>query len=398
MRTIKIYSLIAVSILIFLPMTALTLDHHEEGNSKIIKFSHQLHVGDVEVACEDCHTGVLESTSLSDRLLPEKDVCADCHDTDDDDNCETCHYEDVYEPLVRMESALYFSHSQHLGDDANCEFCHQGFSEVDYSSELENSNPPMSTCYQCHNNQSLASNVCESCHKTTADLVPDTHQRLGFLDNHKITALQANADCAMCHDNNFCESCHVSTIGLDVANSKTDFYTPYSPHRLIDNENMQQITLVHELNYRYFHGIDAKGRDFECQTCHQTETFCAECHNHEGGDYALGGFVPYSHSQSDFITIGVGSGGGQHAVLANRDIESCASCHDVYGADPNCTLCHVDPDGIKGTNPKTHAAGFMSGEEGDWHGDRGAVCYDCHTDPYAMSQTYGQGFCGYCHN
>jgi hypothetical protein len=398
MRTIKLYSLIAASALVFFTMTAFTLDHHEDGNNKLIKFSHQFHIGDVEVACEDCHTGVTESTSLSDRLMPEKDVCSDCHDTDDDESCETCHYEDVYEPLVEKTASLFFSHSQHMGEEANCEACHQGLSEVDYSSEIETAHPAMSTCYQCHNDQSLATNTCESCHKTTNDLVPATHQRLGFMDNHKITALEADADCAMCHDNNFCESCHVSTIALDVTNSKTDFYTPYSPHRLVDNQNMQQITLVHELNYRYSHGIDAKGRDTECQTCHQVETFCAECHDSEGGDFALGGFVPFSHGQSNFVTIGVGSGGGEHAILANRDIESCANCHDVYGADPNCTLCHVDNDGIQGTNPKTHITGFMEGENGDWHGDMGSVCYDCHTDPYAMSQTYGQGFCGYCHN
>ena len=185
MRTIKIYTLFAVSLVIFLSMTALALDHHEEGNSKIIKFSHQLHINDVEVACEDCHTGVMESTSLSDRLLPEKAVCSDCHDTEDDKNCGTCHYEDVFEPLVQKVAPLYFSHSQHLGEDAKCEACHKGLGEVDYSTESPTALPSMSTCYQCHNNQSLASNVCESCHKTTADLVPDTHERIGFFENHK---------------------------------------------------------------------------------------------------------------------------------------------------------------------------------------------------------------------
>ena len=61
-------------------------------------------------------------------------------------------------------------------------------------------------------------------------------------------------------------------------------------------------------------------------------------------------------------------------------------------------MCHMDNDGIKGTNPKTHMSGFMNNEEGDWHGDFGAVCYNCHTDAGALSQIKGQGFCGYCHN
>ena len=91
------------------------------------------------------------------------------------------------------------------------------------------------------------------------------------------------------------------------------------------------------------------------------------------------------------------SGGGVHADIARRDLESCAACHDTQGADPNCIMCHTDNDGIKGTNPKTHAIGFMNNEQGDWHGDFGAVCYNCHTDGGALSQTFGQGFCGYCH-
>jgi hypothetical protein len=40
-----------------------------------------------------------------------------------------------------------------------------------------------------------------------------------------------------------------------------------------------------------------------------------------------------------------GSGGGLHAKLAERDIEYCASCHDVEGADPVCMMCHTEKIG-----------------------------------------------------
>ena len=65
----------------------------------------------------------------------------------------------------------------------------------------------------------------------------------------------------------------------------------------------------------------------------------------------------------------------------------------------NCILCHVDNDGIKATNPKTHVRNFRSDlEDGDWHTDRGSVCYSCHTDANARPEgTKGIGFCGYCH-
>jgi hypothetical protein len=59
----------------------------------------------------------------------------------------------------------------------------------------------------------------------------------------------------------------------------------------------------------------------------------------------------------------------------------------------------MDPTGIKGTNNKTHAIGFMANQHGRWHSDPGANCYVCHTDPNARPMGIkGQRFCGYCHN
>ena len=60
-------------------------------NKNIIKFSHMLHAEQMD--CADCHTNVPQSTKLSDRLLPEKEICAECHDVEDEDNCDLCHYD-----------------------------------------------------------------------------------------------------------------------------------------------------------------------------------------------------------------------------------------------------------------------------------------------------------------
>jgi hypothetical protein len=399
MKVKHLYSLLFLIIAGFFFFSAFTSDDEEDHrtNKDIIKFSHSLHS---EISdCASCHNSVEASESLTDRLLPEKDVCAECHDIDDDENCELCHYEDVYEALIIIKSELIFSHRYHGEElEMECTDCHIGFEEVDYSFEAVQPNPPMDNCYRCHNDMSVASNACESCHIVTANLLPSNHKTVDFNDTHKFLAMESGANCAMCHDRANCEACHVATIGIDESNTASDFYTPYSPYTYIDGIKQQQITLVHGLNYRYTHGIDAKGKDMECQTCHQTETFCATCHNPEGGgDYALGGIVPYSHTQTDFLMGGVGSGGGQHAVLAKRDIERCASCHDLQGADPNCLICHHDADGIQGTNPKTHETNYMFNENGDWHRSDASVCYNCHTGSSASTGIIGVGFCGYCH-
>lgn len=398
----KLYTYLAVFILgisvIFVTAFTTQEEPQEKTNESIIIFSHSLHA---ELSdCESCHTGVLESESLSDRLIPEKDACAMCHDVEDMDACGTCHYDDVFEPLLQKKSELIFSHKFHVAEKGmDCAECHKDFEEINYSFESSQANPPMMQCYSCHNDKAVATNECSACHTATDNLLPQNHRTASFFDNHKFSAMAATADCAMCHNDVFCEDCHVATIGIDESNLVDNFYTPYSPHTYLSNTKQQVITRVHDLNYRFLHGIDAKGKTMECQTCHQTETFCAECHSSNHQDFAAEGIMPSSHLQQGFVMIGVGSGGGEHSRLARRDIERCASCHDVQGADANCILCHVDPDGVKGTNPKTHDINFMSSNNGDWHNDAGSVCYNCHTDANAYpGGNMNFGFCAYCHN
>lgn len=384
-------------ILLFAAFSSKKAANLNSDNAEVIKFSHKVHA---ELAdCKTCHAAAANSISISDRLYPNHDNCKDCHDVEDDSQCSTCHFEGKFEPLFQSKSSLIFNHKFHVGDkNLECQNCHKGFENVAYSSELPHSNPMMEDCYTCHSNKASASNACESCHISTANLIPQNHRSVSFISTHKFAAKSVDANCMMCHDlnENSCQECHVATTGISENNLEDNFYQPYSPGRYIEGTKIQQITRVHELNYRFIHGMDAKGQTSECQSCHQIETFCGACHQSKERDFALGGILPTSHLKSGFSTIGVGTGGGEHAALARRDIESCISCHDVQGADPTCITCHLDSDGIKGTNPKTHPAGFMIGENGDWHEDQGSICFNCHTNASPQSVP-GVGFCSYCH-
>lgn len=390
MKVKQIYAAIGIISIVYFGFTSTDSDPVKSRNESIIKFSHSLHDGIAE--CADCHSSVEESMDLNSSLLPVKDDCAGCHDVEDEDNCETCHYEDVYEALIPGTSQLLFNHKSHLNDqNMNCEDCHSGLLEVDYSYESPTASPAMQVCFDCHNNTSAASNACEQCHISTGNLIPENHKQVGFFKSHKFAD---ENECQMCHETEtFCEDCHAATSGIEESNLSNDFYTPYMPHNYTDGTKQQVITRVHDLNYRFTHGIDARGKTDNCQSCHQTETFCAECHASEDGDFAMGGIMPLSHTASNFVLGRVRGMGGEHAILAKRDIESCASCHDVQGADPNCIMCHSDVDGIKGNDPKTHEINFMNDDHGNFHSDGGAICYDCHTN----TGTAGVGFCGYCH-
>ncbi len=392
----RFYIIVTILAVVFLALVAFYSNSAvvEEGNKDVIKFSHKTHSEDAD--CTDCHSSVPESTSLTDHLLPTHEDCGGCHDVEDKDECSTCHYENVYEPLVQTESKLIFNHKEHLNRDLNCSDCHKDFKAIDYSTEAEQKVPPMEFCVTCHSPEEIAPNFCENCHISTANLIPQSHITPDFKREHKFLATSIDSNCMMCHDNSTCQECHVATTTITEGNTADDFYQPYMPSQSIDGTKQQNIERVHELNYRFYHGIDAKSKASDCTTCHQTESFCASCHMSEEADFSMGGVAPLSHLDPDFKTIGVGSGGGEHAILARRDIERCASCHDIQGGDPVCITCHLDSDGIKGTNPKTHPTGFMRGNEGDWHNDMGSICYNCHTNA-SPNIPAGIGFCGYCH-
>ncbi|MCL5029634.1 MAG: cytochrome c3 family protein [Bacteroidetes bacterium] len=397
LKHIYLYLLtIITGIILFAAFSSNRTTDDNKGNKAIIKFSHKTHNGNAD--CTDCHTAVTTSKSLKDRLMPSHDDCKTCHDVEDEKKCSKCHYEGINEPLIQKKSELNFNHSSHLAQkNVKCETCHKGIWDVAYAEDAPQAFPAMETCYSCHNNTSVATNVCTTCHAPNFDLKPQSHKSASFISTHKFAAKQYNANCVMCHDNASCQECHTATTMITESNTSKDFYTPYSPS---NNGNggvkQQQITRVHNLNYVYTHGIDAQSHSAECQSCHQEETFCTNCHHAKEGDYSQGGIAPASHLKSTFMVIGVGSGGGDHAALARRNIESCAACHDTQGGDPTCIKCHIDPDGIQGTNPKTHPSNFMKDVHGDWHDSQGSICFNCHTGS-SPSSPAGVGFCGYCH-
>ncbi len=54
-------------------------------------FSHKYHLVEEEMECVDCHAIAENSTTGFDDLMPNKEVCADCHEVEEKENCSTCH-------------------------------------------------------------------------------------------------------------------------------------------------------------------------------------------------------------------------------------------------------------------------------------------------------------------
>jgi c(7)-type cytochrome triheme protein len=397
-RILIVLCVLAGALLTAVGRRAATVDGWTETNdAKSLKFSHSFHVKDAGVACEDCHGAAKTSTRASDNLRSNHDNCISCHEDQITNACGYCHVNpEAIEAAPSPVRTIMFSHKQHVTDQGvACATCHPGVESVDYVTAKNM--PTMTACATCHDDVK-ATNVCESCHTSFTGLVPSDHLAADFKKDHKKLARVGGMDvsCTTCHTQSFCADCHVG--GGLVRFGEGDLMTDPSPRTsTADAPAQMTLTMTHSLNYRFTHGIDAKAKSADCYSCHSAQTFCAPCHA-TGGNISGQPFKPAWHLGAGFTTLGVGSRGGRHAEYAKRDIESCVSCHDVQGGDPTCITCHRDADGIRGTDPKTHPAGYMKGEHGPWHTSQGATCFNCHTDFNARPDgVKGRNFCGYCH-
>jgi hypothetical protein len=310
-----------------------------------IMFSHKAHA-EIGAACIDCHAAAGASMASSDLLGATHESCSSCHGEEVEQRCEFCHTDPAdIKPVVGTDHDLIFSHAQHAElESVECQTCHTNAAEaVDLSGSLL---PSMESCSTCHND-SKATNTCESCHTNFVTLIPADHERSDFRRAHRdFTRLgELQVSCQTCHTETFCQDCH---FGPGLKQFGDDGLMSEPAHRRVIQDSPDQTILqnVHDLNYRFTHGIDAKARQSECMTCHEPQSFCAECHA-AGGNINQAGFRPASHNVAGFTTIGLGSGGGLHAEEAKRDIESCISCHDVEGQDPTCMTCHTETGGIR---------------------------------------------------
>lgn len=361
--------------------------------SQIIEFDHYLHVEETEIKCSKCHKNKLIKNSLhaSDNLLPKEAYCTKkCHKIwRDEEECEICHLENPpYETFPRRKVNFDFSHKTHAVDQRlPCETCHGTFEEEGAIPLI----PSMTDCISCHE-EKLARTSCLTCHEHPEELRPKGHTPF-WLTEHKIAALSNQEDCSFCHTEGSCNNCHA---GGTLTQDKLSAMNPFPSFRPDDTHTTMTLVRSHDLNYEFFHGLDAKTQARDCQVCHQTD-FCSDCHQN-ADDFLLN--KPDFHGGLDWGAVRYPSGtdfaditGGTHAEMARRDIEACQACHDVEGGDPICLQCHLDADGMKGTDPKTHTTGFMNNIRGDWCDQEISLCYTCHSFTFQK----GDGFCGYCH-
>jgi len=260
-------------------------------------FDHALHVQENGIECEACHGDAKQATSVKMDLRPSMDTCGDCHDVEDEAECATCHVGDdalSYEPSeVEVD---FFSHQGHLQRGASCETCHatEGSDVVRAAA--------MDDCRGCHTTAAQLSD-CSQCHARGAEMIPSSHGA-GWESWHGVEARSADNGCQSCHTQSDCQQCH-------------------------SGDNLRP--RVHPTGFEFRHALDAQVSSIECESCHSDRAFCSSCH-------ASRGVIPENHSLADWAVF---PDGGEHAMEARLDLESCLLCHED-GTKPVCASCHGD--------------------------------------------------------
>lgn len=283
------------TMLIILALVTASASALAEQPDRII-FPHDLHFEN-EVECAVCHAGAEASTQARDHLLPDMDVCADCHDIDAEDECSLCHTNvdlagDYERPVYGADR---FAHAPHITAELACAACH-GAPEASRPAL-----PGKPDCRVCHTTADNL-NDCGLCHGPDFRLRPVDHGP-SWQNSHGLQARLDQTACYQCHTESTCQECHAG-----------DNVRPRS----------------HRLNYAFDHALDARGNELLCATCHQEPTYCSSCHIAER-------VLPRDHFQSGWVSS---SGGGRHATEGLFDLESCIACHDDGSAEPSCARCH----------------------------------------------------------
>jgi hypothetical protein len=110
--------------------------------------------------------------------------------------------------------------------------------------------------------------ICTDCHDSKGGVV-DFKRFVHTLDwgkSHKVAAYQAEAVCAICHEESYCNDCHASRVELKPSDKNATDPTRDMPHRG---------------DYLTRHRIDGRIDPTSCFRCHgnpKASRTCAPCH------------------------------------------------------------------------------------------------------------------------
>lgn len=384
-----------------------------------VRFSHPSHFAATDNAgdsttCLTCHA----LTDPPRRMAvsgPDPDRCILCHAHRSESHiaptaaCRQCHLPITSVPTIPVGRIAGFPRpawhdagdfsSQHglvkATQAASCAVCHA-----------------RETCERCHANADrvqLITGLARDARiaalqvgKPAVYESPTSHVGSGWRDVHGDSALRSIQSCASCHTQTSCDACHAGgsgssrrqiaalpggsvTAGLGVPASRINRAVHpadiASRHGTLASAGVQSCAQCHSEqtcagchaasdsrrfhadNFVERHAVEVFGAASDCQSCHNPERFCRDCHSSSG--IAAGGRMraAFHTGKANWVL--------SHGQAARTGMESCAACH----RQNDCVRCHSAAGGW-GVNP--HRSGFQANAIG---ARNSASCRWCHIGP-----------------
>jgi hypothetical protein len=344
-----------------------------------IRFDHRRHLSipasassprTPKLTCRSCHAAAFTSGDARDRLLPSPVTsCDPCHGSDHrnreqvqagpgaDGRCTSCHLgqdagkDGAVARFVLPRPNLRNSHWKHAARNIGCEQCHGAVQDVGLATRQQL--PRMSGCFVCHamsgSAQGEARGHCTNCHLVgpggrlqttfaTGPLLPPpwlhgADHGPAWARSHRVQAAANSAMCANCHSEASCSECHDGK-SRPRAIHPGDWLSMHAEASVLDNPR--------------------------CTSCHQLQTFCADCHRRVGvaRDGPLGTRASGRRFHPPAAEWSAGARGTtHHAWEAMRNLNACVSCH----SERDCATCHASRGLRGGAGVSPHPAGFQCG-------------------------------------
>lgn len=157
------------SLLVGIVSVCLLLGWNDEVGQPIA-YNHKVHVEDLEIACNDCHS---RAETHSRALIPNIEVCGACHvDTEAENETErqVALFVEQSKPIPwrqihRVPDHAFFSHRRHVKlGELECELCHGDVTKMEQAFIEPYVSIDMDWCIDCHDQRGVTHD-CYSCHR-----------------------------------------------------------------------------------------------------------------------------------------------------------------------------------------------------------------------------------------
>ncbi len=226
---------------------------------------------------------------------------------------------------------------------------------------------------------------------------PPSHLAGDFDQRHGAVARAGTAECANCHTQESCYTCHrlqervtpVGTLprreaggayGVDLAGLRPADHLPdqllrhrvaaaagdvtcnrcHTQRYCASCHDAAKAPGFHGANFVQRHAAESFARETECASCHNTQVFCRSCHRMTGRADTRAPIGKFHDAQPGWL---FGHGG-----IARRSIETCASCHE----QSFCLTCHSATSGWQINPHGSHFSPSVASKNK-------AMCLICHT-------------------